>query len=93
MSIRTIQDNLRKGDPIGNYSTTELKYLEKPLGKNIYKHATEEQQDEYKRYLDKVKCKVCGKITSRCNQSQHKKSQYHMAHERMNKKIREVLLD
>ncbi len=89
-----MQDNLLKGEPLGNYSVNELKYVQKPVGRNIYKTGMgRPRKEEHVSYLDKVTCKICGKTVSRSNQSNHKKSQYHMAHERMNKKIREVLLD
>ena len=45
------------------------------------------------RWNDRVKCTICGKIVSRSNQSNHRKSNQHQIYLKMNEKIRKLLID
>ena len=105
MTTKKIQDNLKKGNGIATYTEEELKYLQTPIGKEIYKNAMDTPKDEYiqvtttnkmhpsTRWDDRVKCKICGKIVSRSNQSNHRKSNQHQIYMKMNEKIRKLLID
>jgi len=95
MEIKEIQNRLKEGNGMVSFSVDELKYVRKPIGKQIYKSIVEEVKEEKPkpRWDDKVKCKVCGSVTLRSNQSTHKKSQKHKLYEGINEKIRNVLLE
>lgn len=93
MEIREIQDRLREGNGLTSFSVEELKYVQKPIGKQIYKNAIEPVIKEKPKWDDKVTCKVCGAVTLRSNQSSHKNSKKHKLYEDINSKLRSVLLE
>lgn len=105
MTTKEIQDKLKKGHGIATYNEEELKYLQTPIGKEIYKNAMNTPQEQYiqitttnkmkptSRWNDRVKCTICGKIVSRSNQSNHRKSNQHQIYLKMNEKIRKLLID
>jgi len=108
MNIKNIQENLKKGQSLTLYSAEELKYLESPIGKIIYNTSVEENEKPipnntnipkecigtvYKNWYDKVTCNVCGAVTVRSNQSQHKHTKKHKVYADMNEKIRKLLLN
>jgi hypothetical protein len=96
MDVRKIQENIKEGKNLAEYDIDTLKYIQKPIGKALYLNSStneEEKEDKNKaKWNDKLKCKTCGKVTLRSNQSKHKKTKYHMAYENMNNKIRDLLL-
>jgi hypothetical protein len=95
MDLSQIQENIKNGKNITEYDEKTIKYISKPIGKALYLNAlqnNEEIKKEKAKWNDKIKCKICGKITLRSNQSKHKKTKYHMVYENMNVKIRELLL-
>jgi hypothetical protein len=116
METKKIQHKLKKGYGIATLNEEELKYLQKPIGKEIYKQSLEESTNDFidndrikvndnikrvgrprlenpGKYSDKIKCKICGQIVSRSNQSNHKRSQRHQIYLKMNEKIRKLLLE
>jgi hypothetical protein len=96
MKISELQKNIKEGKNLTEYDNETLKYIQKPLGKALYlnleENKTENDGKENAKWNDKLKCKICGRITLRSNQSKHKKTKYHMAYENMNQKIRDLLL-
>jgi|ERR1700759_5798595 len=99
MEFIKIQDNLKKGYGLNNYSIEELKYLNKPLGKAIYtstiknKGRPRKNENEKCKPSDRIICEICNKEYTRSASFKHKSTQYHQLHERMNKKLRKVLLE
>lgn len=95
--MKTVQENLKKGLSLTNYSEEELKYLQKPIGKAIYKNSTKgrprKQEHEKCKPTDKITCEICGKTYIRSGSAAHKITNYHKLHERMNTKLRKILLD
>lgn len=103
MSVKGIQDKLKKGKTLTKYSSNELKYTMKPLGKAIYissvKNKPKEEEEEIEAIItekhprDRIKCKVCGEIYSRSNSWSHRKSKIHVAYDKLNVKLRKILMD
>lgn len=99
MDIKEIQENLKKGLSLTTYSEDELRYIQKPIGKALYNSTLQKKGRPRKnennkcKPTDKVKCKICGKIYIRCGSSRHKKTQYHQLHEKVNIKLRKILMD
>jgi len=95
MQIKEIQDRLKEGNSIVTFNVDELKYIRKPIGKQIFISALENEnpKKEKAKWNDKVKCKVCGSVTLRSNQGTHKKSKKHKLYEGINEKIRNVLVE
>ena len=96
-SIQEIQDNIKSGQPLINYSAEEIKYIQTPIGKGLYRYSEKKvgrpKIDNKKQWNDKIKCELCGKTMLRSNQSSHNKSQYHIAHEKINSKLRHIILE
>lgn len=95
MNIKEIQYKLSEGNGLALCDIDELKYVQKPIGKGIYEFALDNKSKNKQKanWNDKVKCKVCGSITLRSNQSEHKKSKKHLLYENINGKLRELLIE
>lgn len=99
MDIKEIQQNLKKGLSLTTYSEDELRYVQKPIGKALYKSTLQKRgrprinKNDKCKPNDKVQCKICNKIYTRSGSTKHKKTQYHQLHEKMNIKLRKVLMD
>lgn len=91
MSLKD-QLKLRKAaeekEPI-NMDPDELVYASKPIGKSYIQQPKQPQISEKPGYLI---CKICGKEYAAKNSGKHKRTQYHLLHEKMNNKIRCLLL-
>lgn len=100
MEVYKLQEEIKKGKKIIEYDNETIKYIQKPLGKALYLNAIDNNDSDHKNdnkkrkalWNDRIQCKICGKKMLRSNQSKHKKTQYHMAFEKMNNKIRDLLL-
>lgn len=106
MNIRDIQNNLQKGKSLTQYNPEEIKYAQKPVGKAFYKSGLIENDQEEKIDLspksklnkkkserDKIKCDICGIKYTRSNKYGHVRTKVHKLHEKMNSKLRKILLD
>jgi hypothetical protein len=98
--INRIQQKLKKGKGIIAYNNEELRYLQKPLGKAIYKNAINQpigrprkSEDEKAKPDDRIICDICQGVFTRAHRSAHKKTKVHQAYEKMNGKIQKLLLD
>lgn len=94
-TIKEIQELLKKGHEMMKYESDELSYITKPIGRAIYENSLEERKEnivKVNRY-EKIKCDLCGKTVSKANKSHHNKTQYHQAFEKMNNKLKKILLD
>lgn len=97
MQIQKIQERLKEGNGLSTYDSNELKYLESSsIGKAIYvnKRGRPRVSDELKaKSTDRITCKDCGKQYIRSNATNHKKTTYHIIHEKMNEKLKKIMLD
>jgi|SRR5580698_4045857 hypothetical protein len=100
MEIKNIQENIKNGYALHFYDTEELRYIEKPLGKQIYKHYSENDEEivlEGKKkkphWRDRVECKICKARVRRCNLSRHRKTKFHKIYQNMQEKFRYFILD
>lgn len=101
MRKKELQEIMKNNKNIENYSDEALKYVQTPIGKAIYKTEIEEKKnklgrpkkEERVKWSDRMICPICSRSVLRSNQSSHKKSQYCVAHKRMNEKIRKMLLN
>lgn len=98
MNITNLQKEIGSGKELSQFDHDELKYVQKPLGKAIYKSSLENRRGrprvEHKaHWSDKVVCDICGAETLRSNQSSHKKRQKHLIYVKINKKLRDALIE
>ncbi len=87
-----IQDKLKNNKSLANYDVEDMKYLQKPLGKAIYKRGRP-KSDNPAKWNDRVICDVCGKEFTRSARTKHKKTQFHQAFEIMNNKLKKLLIN
>lgn len=97
--MEQVQKELRKGKPVYKLTKDEFDYTQKPIGKAIYKHSVEmkkvgrPKKDIKASPKDRLECEICGKTYVRSSSTHHKRTQYHLAHVKINKKLRELLID
>jgi hypothetical protein len=79
--------------PINEMSAEELRNIQTPIGKSeIKKKWYEERRQNWEKIKkDKVKCEICGKIYTRQNRTQHRKSQFCKKMDSINKKMLNIL--
>lgn len=68
----------------------ELLYATTPIGKI---HMTTQKLPEEKKKYKYVECEICGKTYCTNNTGKHKKTQYHIIHSNLNKKLKKILLN
>lgn len=91
-----VQAEIFKGKPVYALTKEEFNYTQKPLGKAIYKHSVgrpRKEPDEKTSPKDKIVCDICGRTFTRSGRTNHKRSQFHKAHEKINRKLKELLID
>ena len=89
-----IQKNLKEKKELVQYDEDELKYVQKPLGKAIYKAGRPKKSDDEKaKWNDKIKCSICNKEYIRSASNAHKITQYHKIHSKMNDKLKKLLIE
>ncbi len=95
MSIKRIQRKIKHNKNLCDYTVEELKYVQKPIGKAIYKSKKIGRPcvDVKADPKDKLECEICGKIFIRSGRYNHNKTEYHIAHANMNDKIRKLLIN
>ena len=103
----TIKNILEEAPHLINLTKEEFDYLiNSPLGKGIYKHSLAEDNTDYelpepdnfikkKKAMpnDRLKCKICGKMYNRSGSALHKKSQIHQTYDKLNVKLRDLLIN
>lgn len=77
------------------FNHEELKEVQKPIGKAIYKAKVGRPRKMKDKALpsDRVKCKYCGKVYRRSNKSAHDKTQIHKIYVKMNNNMKKLLID
>lgn len=91
-----VKNKLKEAKSIPLMEEEELKYLQKPIGKAIYKRSVgrpRKPDDEKARPGDRVVCEICGGNFKRSHRSSHNKTKIHMVYENMNKKLMNLLVD
>lgn len=94
--IRNIQERLKEGKALTSYSNEELKYLQKPIGKGIYKSTIgrpRKKEEEKCKPNDRIVCDICNGEFIRSHRWDHNKTKIHQAYLKMNNKIKKLLLD
>lgn len=91
-----IYENLRDGRSIPCLNTEEIKSLQQPLGKAIYKYSIESSPETYNKKAhpnDRLICNICNGKYTRAHRSAHNKTKVHQAYANMNSKLTKLLLD
>ncbi len=87
--------NLRK--PITELTKDEFQYTQTPIGGPTYKHNLKRgrpiPENGKAKPTDRIKCEICGKEYFRSGSTKHKRTEYHRAMERVNKKLLDLLVD
>lgn len=91
MSIIEAQQELKTNKSLPLCDISTLKYVQKPIGKAIYKGRVPKEQ--YADPKDKINCDICGKTYTRSNKNAHIKTNHHQIYSKMNKKMAKLLLD
>lgn len=101
-TLRELRDSLREGREVCQYDAEEMKYITKPIGRAVYENAYENKDNDIGKEkkekkknnrFERIECELCGRIISKNNKAAHRKTRFHQAYEKMNKKLREFLLD
>jgi hypothetical protein len=90
--------NLKNRRSIPLLDPKDIKNLQKPLGKAIYKNSQKfgrprKNEEDKARPNDRIICNICGEIFTRNNRNRHKDTKIHKAYENMNNKLYKLLLD
>lgn len=99
--VNEIKDKLREGNGPILYSEDELKYIQKPIGNALYKNSVEKKsigrprknEEDKAKPTDRIKCKECGVVFTRCHRSSHKKTKIHKLCCSLNSKLKKILFD
>lgn len=94
--MEDIQQEVAKGKPVYKLTKEEFDYTQKPVGKAIYKHSVgrpKKDADEKTSPKDRVECDICGKTYVRSSSTNHKRTQFHQAHVKINKKLQKLLIN
>ena len=93
MQINEIQNEIKNGTSLPLCNDDTLKYLQKPVGKALYRGRPKKDIDSKAKPNDRVKCDTCGKDFIRSNRSSHKNTKYHQLYEKVNKKMANLILN
>ena len=91
-NIRGLKQHLNDDKNIVDYNREQLEYLQKPIGKAIYKSEDITDADTKAHWSDRIKCNVCGKEFTRSSRTKHNKTQHHRTYEQLNRKLVEFLV-
>lgn len=93
--IANIKKKLKDGKELINCEVDEIDYLKKPIGKSIYKYATEEKKTRKRKYIadERITCELCGKEYRRSNKSIHEKTKTHLTYKIVNDKLKQLILN
>jgi hypothetical protein len=103
VEVEDIYKNLRNGKHISLLSIDDIKKIQKPIGKAIFKDSITDPkkssgrprkpENEKAHHRDRLICNICGEKYYRSYGPRHKKTKLHQAYEKMNHKIYKLLLD
>ena len=80
---------IKKQKSLPLYEVDTIKEIIKPIGRTIYNGEIQNGSS----WNDNVICKICGKRYKRSNVTNHKKTQWHKIHDKMNDKLKKLLLE
>src|ERR1700677_1702569 len=93
-SVDVLHTSIKENKGLSQYTSEELKYVQKPLGKAIYKCRRPKKEDSEKcHWSDKVKCDTCGKTFMRSARTAHNNTNFHKIHIKMNDKLKKLLIE
>ncbi len=87
-----IQKNIKEKELI-QCNEEELKYVQKPLGKAIYKGRLKKSDDDKAHWSNKIKCNICNKEFIRSSRTAHNLTNFHKLYMKMNEKLKKILID
>jgi len=93
MDIKETKEIISSGKPIIDYDNNSLKYVQKPLGKALYRGRPRKNEEDKGKPTDKIKCSLCGNSFTRSNRSHHNKTQRHLLYDKVNKKMAKLVID
>lgn len=85
--------------PILQLTKDEFQYTQTPIGGPTYKHNLKKrgrptvETNQKKKPNDRIKCEICGKEYFRSGSTKHKRTEFHQAHVKINKKLLDLLID
>ena len=85
------KESLKEGKQPLECTTKELKYAMTPFGKSDYKAGLLNKETDELVNGRRI-CNICGRHYTVKNSGKHKRTQYHLVHERLNKKLRDLIL-
>lgn len=94
--IQQSQNRLKSGVSIPLLDSEDLIYLQKPIGRALYKNTLgrpRKREEDKAKPGDIIICDVCGNKFIRSHRSSHKKTKVHQAYENMNRKLIKMLLN
>lgn len=94
--IRKIQEELKEGKPLTFLPNEDIRYLEKPLGKAIYKSAVgrpRKKEKDKAKPSDRLICDICNEKFTRSHRWSHNQTKVHQAYMKMNDKMKKILLN
>lgn len=95
-TIQDMQNKIKNNKGILLYSSEEFNYLDKPLGKALYKNkiGRPKKEDGMKAHpSDILTCDICGGTYKRAHGSDHRKTKIHKAFDGLNNKIKNFILN
>ena len=92
MNMNKVQKNIVDKE-LTQLTNKELKYVQKPLGKALYKGRPKKKEDEKAHWSDRIKCDVCAKEFTRSARNAHNLTKEHLIYSKMNKKLKKLLID
>lgn len=93
MSYFDIQSKIKSNKNLTDYDVNELNYVMRPVGKALYKGRGRPRKEDKAQPSDRVKCSICSKVFVRSGRTNHNNTEYHKVHSKMNKKLRELLIN
>lgn len=88
--------NLRSGKSIPLLNINDIKNLDKPIGKAIYKNQVgrpRKNEDEKAKYNDRIICDICGEKFTRSHRSRHNQNKVHQAYANIHNKLYKVIVE
>lgn len=82
--------SLEKPKQLVQYTVEELKEVMQPIQKATF---IKDEGKLIRNPSDRIKCEYCDKTYRRSNKDKHVKTQIHQLHERINKTLRQIIID
>lgn len=91
--IKKCQKELLSDKPVLDFEDDTIRYMQKPIGKAIYRGRPKMTEEERGKPSDRITCEICGQEFVRSNRSHHNKNQRHQLYSKVNKKMAKLVLD